>query len=94
MTTPEILVRARNAFKMGEFPLVEKLAQRILASEPDSAVAYNLLGTVCEKTGRNRRAIELFQKAVDSRPDYMEAHNNLGVILRKIERYAEAVPHL
>ena len=38
MATPEILVRARNAFKMGEFPLVEKLALRILEAEPDSAV--------------------------------------------------------
>ena len=51
MTTAEILTRARNAFKMGEFTLVEKLAMRILEALPDSPVAYNLLGSVCEKTG-------------------------------------------
>jgi Flp pilus assembly protein TadD len=64
MTIGEILTRARNAFKMGEFPLVERLAMRILESEPQSAVAYNLLGSVCEKTARFRKAIDLFQKAV------------------------------
>ena len=63
MTAPEILTRARNAFKMGEFTLVEKLAMRILEVQPESPVAYNLLGSVCEKTARFRKAIELFQKA-------------------------------
>ena len=93
MTTPEILVRARNAFKMGEYPLVEKLALRILEDQPDSAVAYNLLGSVCEKTGRFRKAIEMFQKAVQLKPDYTEAHNNLGVLYKRIEAYGEAIPH-
>ena len=93
MTSGEILVRARNAFKMGEFPLVEKLALRILEEQPDSAVAYNLLGSVCEKTGRFRKAIEMFQKAVAAKPDYTEAHNNLGVLFKRIESYGEAIPH-
>jgi tetratricopeptide (TPR) repeat protein len=93
MTTGEILMRARNAYKMGEYPLVEKLAMRILDDQPGSAVAYNLLGSVCEKQGRFRKAIEMFQKAVEMKPDYTEAHNNLGVLLKRVEDYGEAIPH-
>ena len=93
MTTGEVLTRARNAFKMGEYPLVEKLALRILESEPDSAIAYNLLGSVCERTGRFRKAVELFQKAVELAPDSPESHNNLGVVLKRMESYGEAIPH-
>ncbi len=93
MTTTEILTRARSAFKMGEFTLVEKLAMRILEALPESPIAFNLLGSVCEKTGRFRKAIELFQKAVELKPDYTEAHNNLGVIFKRIQSYGEAIPH-
>ena len=87
MATPEILVRARNAFKMGEYPLVEKLALRILEDEPESAVAYNLLGSVVRKDGpfpQGHRAVpegrghqaRLYRGAQQSRGD-LQAHRVL-----------------
>ncbi len=93
MNAGEILLRARSAFKIGDYPLVEKLALRMLEEKPDSAAAYNLLGSVCEKTGRFKKAEEFFLKAVALKPDYVEAHNNLGVILKRVQAYGDAIPH-
>ena len=38
MSTPETLTRARNAFKIGEYQLVEKLSLKILEDQPEALV--------------------------------------------------------
>ena len=103
MTAGEILVRARNAFKMGEFPLVEKLALRILEEQPDSAVAYNLLGSVCEKTGRfrpeddvlvldgiprNSRQAEMLDGTLDVKAIFYLHCTNFEAMVERLQRRA------
>ena len=82
MATPEILVRARNAFKMGEYPARRKLAMRILEDQPDSAVAYNLLGASARRRAGSTRPSRCSRRRWQLKPDYTEAHNNLGSCTR------------
>jgi len=54
--------------------------QRLLKTEPNSPLLYNLLGFCALQQGLREEAVIDFQKAVDLNPGFKPAHNNLGGI--------------
>jgi tetratricopeptide (TPR) repeat protein len=69
----------------------EQIYRQILAADPNSADAWQLLGLVAYQVGENAIAVECFGRALELRPDLAEAHNNLGLALRGQRKLNEAV---
>ncbi|MBT8485497.1 MAG: tetratricopeptide repeat protein [Phycisphaerales bacterium] len=66
-------------------------ARRHLEDAPDSAIAYELIGTAERTLGRPEQAIAAFQRAVELRPDFVDALINLGNVLGESNRHSEAI---
>lgn len=73
---------------------VERIAQKILAIQPRSAVGFKLLGALCQKLGRLAEAAEFFRKVVAITPDSAEANAALGRILKDVDELAESESYL
>ena len=89
----DVLVRARNAYRIGDYENAEKLARQLIEQDERSYAAHILLGTVYAKSNRHQLAIAEFQKARDVMPRSVEPYNNLGVMYRLTGRLSEAFFH-
>lgn len=79
MTLEERLARARTGFLFGEYDMVERMLEKIVLEKPHLPNVYNILGSVYERKGKYKDAIQAFHKAIELKPDNGEAYNNLGV---------------
>jgi tetratricopeptide (TPR) repeat protein len=64
---------------------------RILATRPNHAEAYNNRGVLLQELGRFKESLASYDKALTIQPDYAEAHNNRGVVLQQLKRPEDAV---
>jgi len=55
--------------------------------KPDSAEAYNNLGTVLKASGNPEEAITHYEQAIELKPDYAQAHLNLAFALLLTENF-------
>src|SRR5438094_4563251 len=69
----------------------EKLWTHALATDPNSSMAQNNLGTVLADQGKLTEAINRYQRALQISPNYAEAHHNWGHVLAQQGRLAEAI---
>ena len=61
---------------------------------PDSAAAWNNLGTALERTAGNPDdIIASYRRAIALKTDFFEAFNNLGVTFQYLNQYEEAIEH-
>lgn len=67
----------------------EKQAQALLASAPDSAKAWKVMGVLLHALKKD--AIPALSKAVELAPDDAEAYYNLGNALKELGRFDDAV---
>jgi tetratricopeptide (TPR) repeat protein len=81
--TADLLQKAVDAHRGGDFDTAELLYRKVLALEPHDAIALNDLGILLVQRGRHEPGEELIRKAVAAKPDYAEAHANLGTLLRE-----------
>lgn len=86
----DVLARARNAYRIGDYDNADKLAQEVLKRSRRSYAGHVLLGMVYARTDRPQLAIEEFQKARNLKPESVEPYNNLGVMYRLAGRLTEA----
>jgi predicted TPR repeat methyltransferase len=68
-----------------------ELLLRVTEAHPDSAAAFNNLGTVYFAQHQFQEAITCYEKALHLQPDYLDAYYNLGLALNKQRRYSEAM---
>lgn len=94
MTIEEILIRVKNAMKIGEYNLAEDLLNKIISTKPDFFLPFMLLGNVYEQTGRIDKALQLFKQSIRLKPDNVEAYNNIGVTYKNIGKYKESLAFL
>ncbi len=87
----DVLARARNAYRIGDYENAEKLARQVLEENRRSYAARILLGTVYARSDQNEEAIAEFETARDLTPDSVEPLNNLGVMYRRSGRLQEAI---
>jgi len=93
MTDPNVqmlLELACRCEQTGRFADAEAICRQVLAVEPDSALANNILGMAAFRTARHDLALDCFRRAVERAPTVPEYHNNLGSALKAMGRHAEA----
>ena len=72
------LIRAKRALDCREFDGAERLLRRAIATDPDSAVAHNLMGLLHLRLGEHNAAYHSFKAALRADPHYEPARENLS----------------
>jgi Flp pilus assembly protein TadD len=87
---PQSSEQAWQVLQAGNIPLAEQICRQILASEPNDADAWHILGIALRRRNSLDEAIDALSRAVMLRPSFARAHNNLGGIYHSQRRLAEA----
>jgi tetratricopeptide (TPR) repeat protein len=74
----------------GLWPEAEATYEKLLAIEPDHAIATHNLGIIAFNRGDTDRAIEQYARALELDPDYLLAHASLANALKRKGQYREA----
>lgn len=90
----ERLRSAAQALVHGDLQRAEDDVQLVLAANPESYRAINLLGIIRVQQHRPAEAEELFQKIVRTRPEYAAAHVSLGLLYAETNRKEQAIAEL
>src|SRR6266851_1532754 len=85
------LQAAAQHLERGDVAGAADLVRKILVSNPNSFVAYNLLGICLAQTGEIGAARKSFQKAIELNPQLATAHVNLGKLLIRMHEAAAAI---
>ena len=68
-----------------------ELLLTITKNHPDSAAAFNNLGTIYYAQNQLEQALAAYEAAIDIQPNYIDAYYNLGLTLSKANRYQVAM---
>jgi tetratricopeptide (TPR) repeat protein len=82
---------AAQQIENGDFTAAAELVRNVLASNPNSSSAHNLLGICQAHDGEFGRARASFQKALELNPQFATAHVNLGKLLIRMHEEAGAI---
>jgi tetratricopeptide (TPR) repeat protein len=82
--------KAEAAGMLGLYPEVQSSCERILAIDPDQAVAHNALAWILQDSGHYDEAGEHYRAAIRLQPEFATAHHNLGVYHEELGDLAEA----
>jgi len=83
--------RALALHREGNVAGAEESCEEILRRFPQHLGALNLLGVICLRSGRYKRAETLLRQAIDLNPKAAAAHSNLGDALRCLKRPKQAL---
>src|SRR5579863_1068009 len=88
-----LMAQANEAYRARQFEQAEVICKRVLSRVPAHATCLNLLGVVCQASGRHRSAIKLFAKAIAV--DDLDAgfHYNIACSYQAVAERAAAVLH-
>lgn len=76
-------------FQTGQYAQLESATRALLATYPDSAFGWSVLGTALQVQGKD--ALAVLEKTVALAPDDAEAHGNLANALQQRGRHEAAV---
>ncbi|MEH2504031.1 TolB-like protein [Bradyrhizobium sp. AZCC 1578] len=93
---PEILADASvtSAFMVGDSEAEIEMADRAVALNPNSSLAWNCRGWVYRKAGQPEEAIRSFERAIRMSPVDQDLHSRLhgiGVAFIELRRFDEAI---
>ena len=93
MTEPgrEMLDRAMQLHREGQFAAAASLYREILHAEPHDFDATNLLGSICLRQGEIDEALAIIGRALQINPQSVEAQLNFGYALSHLNRLDEAM---
>lgn len=77
--------------RQGDMPGAIAQYERVIASDPRNAAAYNRLGIAYQKLGRYQDADQIFSQGIDADPGSTALRNNLGYNYMVQRRFADAV---
>src|SRR5580704_1089626 len=81
VATPATLIRsASENLRKGEAASAETQLRKAIKLGTKDPLAYNLLGFICDQSGRPDEAISEYQTALRLAPGYNPARNNLGAL--------------
>lgn len=89
-TTSDALREALEYHHAGHLQQAEQIYRSILASDPNSAEAWQCLGVLAHQTGHYGEAVKMFERAIQLGLRTPESYNNLGEALRCLEKNQEA----
>jgi protein O-GlcNAc transferase len=91
MSIKQLFEAGKRYRDAGQFADAESIYREILARDPRSADAHQLLGVVLYALGRRGDAIESFSKATQLDPSRSDYQFNLGTLLAEETRWDEAI---
>jgi len=74
----ELVEAASKALQTGDFGAAEVSLRRAIRLGTRDPQAHNLLGFICDQTGRSEEAFREYQQALQLSPRFTPARNNLG----------------
>jgi len=87
----ESLRLATQKIRARDFAAAEEILGKVLAEEPDSALAVNLLGVCQAQRGGYEAAQNSFEKAIELDPKFPEPRVNLGNMLLGLHQESAAM---
>ncbi len=90
----EDLQAAIALHQRGKLAQAERAYQKIIARDPQHAIAHHLLGRIFFQTNRQVAAVELLTTALALRGDYAEALLDLANMLSELGQLQQAEEHL
>jgi Flp pilus assembly protein TadD len=76
------LAKANQSLRAGKIAAAEKTLAQVLKTNPNQAVALNMMGVVRARQKREREAEDYFQKALKADRKLAGAYSNLGILYR------------
>jgi tetratricopeptide (TPR) repeat protein len=76
----QLLRAAAQCIERRELATAAEIVRKVLAGDPNSFRAYNLLGIYQTQTGQYEEARRSFEKAIELDPKYAPAHVNMGKV--------------
>jgi protein O-GlcNAc transferase len=83
--------RGLSALQAGNLNEAERLLQAVIRAEPKHVAAFNLLGVVFGRLGRNVEALTSYDRALALAPNSIESWYGRGMTLLAIGRLEEAI---
>src|SRR5580700_6138802 len=91
LTRSQLLFIARQHYDAGRLAEVQGLCRKVLADEPECALALHLSGLAAEGLGRHVAAAAFLRKAAAAAPDSAAIHLDLGHACRAAGQIEEAI---
>ena len=89
-TAPELLRGALEFHAAGHFDMAGDFYLKVIATDPNNAVAWHHLGLIAHVRGDHVAAAEHVGKAIAFKPDYVQAFSNLAAIQRAMRDFEAA----
>ena len=80
-----------NLYSQGQLQQALKQAETLVKQFPQSAILFNIQGTVLKGLGQLGLSVEAYNKALAIKPDYADAYNNMGITLKEQGKLEEAI---
>jgi tetratricopeptide (TPR) repeat protein/transglutaminase-like putative cysteine protease len=87
----DLLQAATRAYSSQQFPLAERLLERVVTLDPRHKRAWKLLGAVRLAQQENAAAVEAFRKQIELEPRDEFAYEGLGLAQAAQQQYDEAI---
>jgi len=78
----QLLDKASSLVCAGQLDDAEKIANALLAKEPNDPEALNLLGVIAHYKGDDLLSAKLIKQAIQQSPNSAHYYNNLGILMR------------
>lgn len=85
---------AMAAKALGQLELALSALKRLITTNPDHAIAYNLMGLLAAETGDNQNAKQLFQVAMSKDNSLLDAQRNYAEVLLLNDEFQEGIQAL
>ncbi|AQT66883.1 TPR repeat-containing protein YrrB [Anaerohalosphaera lusitana] len=85
------LLKGLNLFNQGKLPEAEACYKKVLSADPQNHEAYNLLGLLAERCGRQDLAVQFFNKAIQLAPQVAGYYLNMGNLMHRLGKLDEAL---
>lgn len=88
------MLAAVHLYQQGDFPAAVKNMREVIAASPGFVQAYDHLGYMFHKQGRNNEAVAVLEQGLGSNPGNLQLLTRLGIILALNGGWQRAIPIL
>ena len=80
-----------NLYDSQKLDLAEKEVVKLIKTEPNNSILFNIFGAILTGKKRFDQAIINYKKSIKINPNYAEAYNNLGIALNETKKFDESI---
>ena len=97
MPSPQIASKYTQALQhhfAGQLTQAEVLYRQVLEQQSDHPESLQMLGVLCDQTGRLQEALRLIRRSIELCPERAQYRSNLGMVLAKVGLWDESISTL